>query len=124
MNASYWEKQPTDKPWLLNGFAGTWAFSDHSLIPGELNNFIMEMFHPVERIKRIPLEDINKLMNEVWEGPGSMVKLEKLWTEKRNERLDKRTSSKDVFEQKTIDDYSEEEMREKDFELPIEPEEE
>ena len=27
---TYWERQPSDQPGLLNGFNGTWKFSDHS----------------------------------------------------------------------------------------------
>lgn len=108
--STYWENAPTDKPWLLNGFKGTWNFSDHSLIPAELNNFLHEAFHPVERLKRVPLEEINKVMNQVWDGPGSMVKLEKLTAEMRNARMDKVMSTPiKLDEVRTIDDYDEDE---------------
>ena len=110
---TYWENAPTDQPWLLNGFKGTWAFSDHSLIPGELNNFIMESFHPEERMKRISLDDINKLMNDVWEGPGSMVKIQKMYIEMRNNRLANNagTSKLKLEEVKTIDDFDESDFK-------------
>jgi len=104
----YWEQQPTDQPWLVNGFKGTWAFTDHNLIPNSLTNFIMESFPKYERFKRIPLEDINTLMNEVWEGPGSMVKIQRLLEEARSKRTTG-TASQDNSDVKTIDDYSEEE---------------
>jgi len=107
---TYWERQPTDKPHLLNGFNGTWAFSDHNLIPEVVRNFIIEAFPKVEKFKRIPLEDINALMNDVWEGPGSMPKLIKMTTEmqlSRKKGID--LSPKDTSEVKTIDDYSDEE---------------
>ena len=108
----YWEKQPIDKPWTLNGFAGTWAFTDHDLISNDLRNFIMESFHPEEKFKRIPLEDINKLMNDVWEGPGSMVKLQKLTVEMFAARQTKKTenSTKMIDAVRTIDDYDENEF--------------
>lgn len=106
----YWDRQPTDQPWLLNGFKGTWNFRDHSLIPGELNNFIMEAFHPAERLKRIPLEDINKLMNEVWEGPGSMSKIVRLTGELRSARLSGLVSNMKMEEVKTIDDFTEDDF--------------
>jgi hypothetical protein len=108
MNAiTYWESQPTDQPHLLNGFKGTWAFSDHNLIPEPIRNFIIEMFPKVEKFKRIPLEDINTLMNDVWEGPGSMPKLMRLMQESRAARVG---TSKPIEEPvKTIDDYSDEE---------------
>lgn len=108
---TYWERQPTDKPHLLNGFKGTWAFSDHNLIPEGIRNFIIEAFPKVEKFKRIPLEDINTLMNEVWEGPGSMPKLIKMTREmqlSRKKGID--LSPKESLEVKTMDDYSEEEM--------------
>ena len=107
---SYWDRQPTDQPHTLNGFNGTWAFSDHDLIPEGLRNFIFESFPKVERFKRIPLEDINTLMNDVWEGPGSMSKIARLTQELRNARLGNVSSdSKDLGEVKTIDDYSDDE---------------
>jgi hypothetical protein len=108
---TYWETQPTDQPHTLNGFAGTWAFSDHNLIPDGLRNFIMESFPKVEKFKRIPLDQINTLMNDVWEGPGSMPKIARLTKEMRIARqagID--TSAKDTSEVKTIDDYSDDEM--------------
>ena len=108
----YWEKQPIDKPWTLNGFAGTWAFTDHDLISNDLRNFIMESFHPEEKFKRIPLEDINKLMNDVWEGPGSMVKIQKMFEEMFAARQTKKTenSTKMIDAVRTIDDYDENEF--------------
>jgi hypothetical protein len=110
MATSFWEGRDLDKPYTLGGFNGTWAFSDHNLIPNDLNNFILESFHPQERIKRIPLEDINKLLNDVWEGPGSMAKLERLYHEMKAARLSKTDmTSKDTSDVKTIDDYSDEE---------------
>jgi len=89
MSVSYWESQPTDQPHLLNGFKGTWAFSDHNLIPEPLRNFIIESFPKIEKFKRIPLEDINALMNDVWDGPGSMPKIQKLYDDMRAERYGK-----------------------------------
>ena len=70
--------QRTDYPWLVNGFNGTWNFSDHSLIPHALHDFIMEKLSKSTRIRDIPLEKINKLMNDNWEGPGSLAKLKSL----------------------------------------------
>ena len=105
---NYWERQPTDNPFYLNGFNGTWKFSDHDLIANELRNFIMESFHPEEKFKRIPLESINKLMNDVWEGPGSMVKIQKLYLEMFAARRAKKTDDSNNNEPvKTINDYTE-----------------
>jgi len=79
--ADYWERQPTDVPYYLNGFNGTWNFTEHKKVPEGLRNFLLEMFPKAEKFKQIPIEDINVLMNEVWEGPGSMVKLSKMYLE-------------------------------------------
>jgi hypothetical protein len=82
----YWDRQPTDQPWSVNGFKGTWAFTDHNLIPDSLRNFIWESFPKHERFRRIPLDEINALMNDVWEGPGSMPKIMRLYRELREAR--------------------------------------
>ena len=63
-----------DVPHSVNGFKGTWNISDHSLIPGVFNDFLLRYFQ-VNRLSRIPLVKINKLLNEVWEGPGSLEKI-------------------------------------------------
>jgi len=107
---TYWESQPTDLPYTLNGFSGTWNFGDHSLIPEGLRNYIFENFPKHERFNRIPLDEINSLMNEVWEGPGSMVKIERLYHELRVKRASSDSSNTvDRADVKTIDDYSDEE---------------
>jgi len=90
---NYWSEQPTDQPWLLNGFKGTWAFSDHSLIPDVILEFLLESFRDrlgelrKGHIKSIPLNEINDLLNEVWEGPGSVVKLVNLTYDMRSNRF-------------------------------------
>lgn len=63
-----------DNPFSVNGFRGTWAFSDHSLIPGVFNGFLQRHFG-VMRLKRIKLDEINALLNELWDGPGSLQKI-------------------------------------------------
>lgn len=88
----YWESQPTDQPWLLNGFKGTWAISDHSLIPAEVMEFLLESFRNrlgemrKSHIKIISLDEINDLLNEVWEGPGSVSKIVNLTYDMRQSR--------------------------------------
>ena len=61
-------------PNCLNNFDGTFQISDHTRIAEELIPFLMVNFKTA-KIRRIPLEDINNLLNEVWEGPGSMEKI-------------------------------------------------
>ena len=101
---NYWSEQPTDQPWLLNGFKGTWAFSDHSLIPDVILEFLLESFRDrfgelrKGHIKSIPLNEINDLLNEVWEGPGSVIKLVNLTYDMRYNRYSTNTiDAKDVM---------------------------
>ena len=91
--SNYWANQPTDDPFSVNGFAGTFAFSDHSRIPEPHVEFLLEYFRSrlgetrKGHIKAIPLEEINEIMNEVWDGPGSVIKLVNLTYQLRAERL-------------------------------------
>lgn len=91
----YWDRQPTDVPHSLNGFAGTWQISDHRLIAEPLLNYLLEVYYKYERISRVPLEDINQTLNEVWDGPGSMGKIIRLTGEMRAARMGEVTTSKD-----------------------------
>ena len=70
-------KKDIDDPHTVNGFRGTWKFSDHTLIPDTLFGFLTRHFAQA-KLRRVPLEKINQVMNEVWEGPGSLEKLLRL----------------------------------------------
>jgi len=59
------------------GFKGTFAFSDHALIPEVFHGFLQRHFG-VFRVRKIKLEKINEALNEVWEGPGSLEKIFRL----------------------------------------------
>ena len=107
MSVEYWANQPTDKPHLLNGFKGTFAITDHNLVAEELREYAMECFPKVERFKRIPLEDINRVLNEIWEGPGSMPKLVQRTLDLRTARRSRSVETIKMDEVKTIDDYHE-----------------
>lgn len=75
-------KRDIDNPNSVNGFRGTWNFSDHTLIPDTLHGFLTRHFGQA-KLRRIPLDKINQVMNEVWEGPGSLEKLFRLELEMR-----------------------------------------
>lgn len=89
---TYWENQPTDRPYQLNGFNGTFAYSDHSLIPQPILAFLIEYFYDSigearrNHINKIPLDKINSCLNEIWEGPGSMIKLTHMLFDLRRNR--------------------------------------
>ena len=94
---AYWAKQPINDPGTLNGFKGTFAFSEHSRIPQGIVEFLLEHFHKKcfktanswkkNHIEAIELDEINELMNEIWDGPGSMTKVSDLTNEMRLVRL-------------------------------------
>ena len=63
-----------DNPYSVNGFNGTWAISDHRLIPETLIGFL-QLYFGQARVRRVPLEQINEVMNDIWEGPGSLKKV-------------------------------------------------
>ena len=66
---------PTDNENTVNGFEGEFAFSDHNLVPECLRDFLVESFPKRDAFRKIPLDDINGLLNAVWQGPGSVSKL-------------------------------------------------
>mgnify|MGYP005634152163 FL=1 len=94
---AFWAKQPIDDPQTINGFNGTFAFSEHSRIPQGIVEFLLEHFHKKcfktahswkkDHIEAVELDEINELMNEIWDGPGSMNKLATLTNEMRIARL-------------------------------------
>lgn len=67
-------RKSVDIPYYVNGFGGTWQISDHRLIPECLEEFLSLSFGTT-RLERVEIEEINRLLNEVWEGPGSMEKI-------------------------------------------------
>lgn len=73
--ARHWANKETHLPNHLNGFNGTFQIRDHSLVPRSLLNFIMESFPEKEKLEDIDIQEINDLLNDVWEGPGSMKKI-------------------------------------------------
>jgi len=114
-NVTFWKKQPTNLPYLLNGFNGTFAYTDHKLVPEPIRNFVMEVLDTKQtRFKKVPLDQVNELMNEVWEGPGSMVKLCELYNEIKLARLESYLvdEEEDDEEEEKVD--SESEKAEKD----------
>ena len=91
---AYWDSTPTDVPYYLNGFKGTWTFSDYSLIPEPILEFLNEYYRDrlgeirKNNIKVVSLTEINDLLNQVWEGPGSMSKLINMMQEMREARFE------------------------------------
>jgi len=85
----YWKTRINDAPHNVNGFNGTWNISAHQNIPSPVRNYLSEYFYSYTKLSRVPMDEINKALNEVWEGPGSMELLIKKTEELIKERLDK-----------------------------------
>ena len=84
----YNREELVSNPYSVSGFNGVWQFTSHDNIPEVLKGFIQRYFGQY-RISRIPLESINEIMNDIWEGPGSLEKVFRL-------EEDMRASGKDV----------------------------
>jgi len=95
---------PTDEPDKVNGFEGEFAFSDHNLVPECLRDFLVESFPKRDVFRKIPLEDINGLLNAVWQGPGSMP-LIKMYTVQLRETYRRGAPIAPVTEDTTVAEF-------------------
>lgn len=102
----YWQNRDLDCPYLLNGFRGEFAFSDHSLVPEMVRNLVMTVTR-YERFRSVPIEEINAIAREVHGGePGFCTRaLERI----RDHKLTRNTitSESSVYEPTlSIDDWT------------------
>ena len=77
------------------GFTGTFAFNSHRRIPEVFHAFLQRHFGQY-RIRRVPIEDINEIMNELWEGPGSLEKILRLENDMFNSGKDVKFTAADI----------------------------
>jgi hypothetical protein len=61
----------------VNNFDGEFQISSHTRIPEIFLELLMYNFKTA-RLRRVPIEDINAFLNEIWEGPGSVEKVIRL----------------------------------------------
>jgi hypothetical protein len=102
-------KRDIDNPMSVNGFRGTWQFSDHRLIPDVFRGFL-QRHYGVMRLQRIKIEDINVLLNELWEGPGSLEKIFRMENELYNAGTNIKFSPLDIAKTKKFEEDDEQEL--------------
>ena len=107
--AFYNQPRFVDDPYHPAGFTGTFAFSSHRRIPEIFHAFLQRHFGQY-RIRRVPIEDINEIMNELWEGPGSLEKIFRLENDMFNGGKEVKFTAADlaVMKQKLPEDDEEE----------------
>ena len=120
---AFYEKD-IDNRFSVNGFQGTWAFSDHNLIPQIFNGFLQRHFG-VMRLKRIKLEEINAILNELWEGPGSLAKIFRMENELYNAGAPIKFTALDIAKiKKYEEDEADDEFPAIQLDVPFEDDEE
>ena len=107
--AFYNQPRFVDDPYHPAGFTGTFAFSSHRRIPEVFHAFLQRHFGQY-RIRRVPIEDINAIMNELWEGPGSLEKIFRLENDMYNSGKEVKFTAADlaVMKQKLPEEDEEE----------------
>lgn len=113
----YSRPELTEDPYSVAGFRGTWQFSEHSKIPDVLHGFLQRYFGYM-RLSRIPLDQINKVMNEVWEGPGSLPKIFRLEDQMRADGKPVHMTPADYVKSKKYEESEEEDESGLVLELP------
>jgi len=69
-----WAEQPTDFPNTLNAFDGTFAFTEHDLVPELIVDLVMSQRNE-DKFDKVPLSAVNAIANGFWEGPGSCARI-------------------------------------------------
>jgi hypothetical protein len=71
------------------------------------NGFLQRHFG-VMRLKRIKLEEINALLNELWDGPGSLAKIFRMENDLYKSGANIKFSALDIAKIKKFDEEEEE----------------
>ena len=104
--AYYLRPEHVANPYHISGFNGTFAFSSHDLIPDVFYGFIQRYFGSY-RIRRVPLDKINEVLNDLWEGPGSIEKILRLEHEMQMSGKDIKFTAADIAAVKAKKDTDE-----------------
>ena len=99
---AFYEKD-IDKPFTVNGFDGTFAIESHAGIAECLQGFLQRHFG-VLRLSRVKIEKINEVLNEVWEGPGSLAKIFALEYEYEKSGKDVKIMPSDIVKKAKYED--------------------
>lgn len=103
----WWNDQPVDEESnSLNSFSGEWQIEDYDLIPSEtLKNYLMEQNPRKEKLSQISIKEVNRLLNEVWDGPGSMARVVLETERARQARTEQENLIAPVTASTTLEDY-------------------
>lgn len=72
----FWKDRQLDNPYHLNGFVGEFAFTDHDLVPEEVQTLVLYLTK-YERFRQVPLDTVNAIAREVHgdrRAPGFVVR--------------------------------------------------
>ena len=72
------------------------AFSDTELVPELFRNFAVEHFK-LERFRRVNLDALNTVLNDMWDGPGSAAKISDYTWDLRIARREGREDTTDAL---------------------------
>ncbi len=92
---AYYAKD-VDTPYYVNGFNGTFAITEHRRIPEVFLGFLQRHFGVI-RLSRVKIEKINEVLNEIWEGPGSVEKVLRKEMELRHSGKDVKIMASDIM---------------------------
>lgn len=69
-NHEFYSRMPTGEDDTNVNCIQQFAFTDTELVPELFRNFAVEHFK-LERFRRVDLDKLNQVLNEMWDGPGS-----------------------------------------------------
>ena len=69
-NHEFYSRMPTGEDDHNVNCIQQFAFTDTELVPELFRNFAVEHFK-LERFRRVDLDKLNEVLNEMWDGPGS-----------------------------------------------------
>ena len=103
---NYYSQMPCGEDDFTVNSIRQFAFSDTELVPELFRNFAVEYFK-LDRFRRVDLDELNRVLNELWDGPGSAAKISDMYWDlrlaRRAELEGKETDVLKGYETPTVD---------------------